>query len=58
LPGVEYDENGKPIWYTVEEWFDELDKKLIAHYGEDFRKLANERRTRWNELGRWKFDML
>ncbi|MDR3365735.1 MAG: hypothetical protein LBO71_02040 [Prevotellaceae bacterium] len=58
LEGVEYDERGIPIGYTVMEWFDELDQKLIAHWGEEYRELANKRRTGWNEEGQWKFDIL
>ncbi|GHT21870.1 hypothetical protein AGMMS4957_11310 [Bacteroidia bacterium] len=55
---VERDDNGNPIWYTVEEWFDVLDKKLIGHFGEEFRQLSNESRIEWNKRGPWKFDML
>ncbi|MDR0815186.1 MAG: hypothetical protein LBN37_05490 [Bacteroidales bacterium] len=58
ISGVEYDENGNPIWYTVEEWFDELDKRLITHYGEDFRQLVNQSRTEWNKGDDWHFDLL
>jgi hypothetical protein len=42
---IECNENGQPVWYTTEEVFDELDKNLIEHFGEEYRKLANERRT-------------
>jgi hypothetical protein len=58
IPGVEYDENGKPVWYTTEEIFDELDQKLITHYGEEYRQLANERRVRWNKKSSWHFEPL
>jgi hypothetical protein len=58
LKGVEYDEHGIPIGYTVMEWFDELDRKLIAHWGEEYRELTNQRRSEWNKEGQWKFDML
>jgi hypothetical protein len=44
LPGVEYDANGKPVGSTLEEWIDKLDRKLVAHYGEDFRIMLNESR--------------
>ncbi|MDR2813217.1 MAG: hypothetical protein LBB79_00950, partial [Prevotellaceae bacterium] len=44
LKGVEYDEHGIPLGCTVMEWFDELDQKLIAHWGEEYRELANKRR--------------
>ena len=49
--GVKFDETGQPVWYTVPEWFDELDGKLIAHFGEEYRELANKRRMRWNSRG-------
>jgi hypothetical protein len=55
---IECDENGQPVWYTTEEVFDELDKNLIEHFGEEYRKLANERRTRWNKKSSWNFDQL
>jgi hypothetical protein len=58
IPEIEYDENGQPVWYTTEEVFDELDKNLIEHFGEEYRKLANERRTRWNKKSLWNFDQL
>jgi hypothetical protein len=57
-PNVECDKNGMPVGCTVEHWFDELDKKLIAHFGEEFRTSVNESRTEWNKKGRYKFDML
>jgi hypothetical protein len=57
-PNVECDENGMPVGCTVEQWFDELDKKLIAHFGEEFRQLANTRRIRWNQRGNRNFDLL
>jgi hypothetical protein len=53
--GVSFDENGFPVWYTTEEWFDALDNKLIAHFGEDFRKTVNESRAEWNKKGVWQF---
>ena len=55
---VEFDANGQPVGISVEEWFDKLDKKLIAHFGEDFRDLANQRRLRWNKQGMWNFQQL
>jgi hypothetical protein len=51
LPGVDYDEYGEPVGSTVEEWFDKLDRKLTDHFGEEYRELANERRSRWNQKG-------
>ena len=56
--GVEFDKNGQPVGYTVPEWFDELDRKLINHFGEEYRDLANKRRLRWNEQGTWTFQKL
>ena len=53
--GVEFYKDGRPVWYTVPEWFDELDRKLIEHFGDEYRELANTRRTRWNHTGRWRF---
>ena len=44
--GVEFDEQGRPIWYTVDEWIDELDRKLVDHFGDEYRELANKRRLR------------
>ncbi|GHT25050.1 hypothetical protein FACS189430_11080 [Bacteroidia bacterium] len=58
IAGVEYDENGQPIWYTVEDWFDELDRRLIGHYGEKFRATVNETRAEWNKKGDWNFAQL
>jgi hypothetical protein len=57
-PNVECDENGMPVGCTVEHWFDELDKRLIAHFGEEYRLLANKRREKSNKRGLWEFDML
>jgi hypothetical protein len=54
LPDVLCDED----LYITEEIFDELDKKLIVHFGEEYRKLANERRSRWNEKSSWTFQQL
>jgi hypothetical protein len=44
-PGVAYNEDGQPLWYTTEDVFDRLDRKLIEHYGEDFRIKLNRSRT-------------
>ena len=52
---IEFDASGYPVGITVEEWFDKLDARLIDHFGEDFRLLANERRLRWNKDGTWNF---
>jgi hypothetical protein len=51
--GVVFDEDGQPEWYTVPEWFDELDRKLTGRFGEEYRELANKRRSRWNVDGAW-----
>jgi hypothetical protein len=57
--GIELDENGFPIGsYSVEEVFDRIDKKFIAHYGEWGRRFINEERKERNRLYHWKFDML
>ena len=56
--GVEFDENGQPLWYTVPEWFDALDRKLIDHFGDEYRDLANKRRSRWNSRGKWRFQKM
>jgi hypothetical protein len=56
--GVAFDENGQPEWNTVPEWFDELDRKLTGHFGEEYRELANKRRSQWNGHGTWKFRKL
>jgi hypothetical protein len=40
--GVEFDTTGNPVWYSHEEVFDELARKLVAHYGEDIRNPLNE----------------
>jgi hypothetical protein len=44
-PGVEYDENGQPLWYTTEDFFDRLDRKLVERYGEGFRIKLNQARA-------------
>jgi len=43
--GVEYDPNGRPVGITLDEWIDLLGKKLIDHYGDDFRNLLNQARS-------------
>ena len=45
LPGVAYDENGEPAGITLDEWIDRLDRKLVDHYGHDFRQLLNAARV-------------
>jgi len=58
ISSVEYGENIHPVGITVEDWMDKLDKRLIDHFGEDFRERVNASRKQWNEKGRWHFDML
>ena len=53
LSGIEWDE-----LYTTEEVFDELDEKLIEHYGNSYRQSANKRRTWWNQNSDWNFKQL
>jgi len=55
---LEYDVAEYPAGITVEAWMDKLDKRLIEHFGNDFRNNVNASRKRWNENGRWDFDML
>jgi len=57
--GFSYNSEDKPKdCYTVEEIFDDLDKKLIVHFGDEYRNLANARRTRRNATGLWNFQQL
>ena len=42
---IEYDLNGRPVGITLDEWMERLDRKLISHYGDDFRLLLNEARA-------------
>ena len=58
IPSVEYGDDTHPVGITVEEWMDKLDKRLIEHFGEDFRKRVNASRKQWNKKGRWHFEML
>jgi hypothetical protein len=44
--------------YTAEETFDDLDRKPIAHFGEEYRNLTNARRNRRNTTGLWSFQQL
>jgi hypothetical protein len=43
--GVEFDTTGNPVWYSHEEVFDELDTKLIDHFGDTIREMLNESRA-------------
>lgn len=58
LPGVEYDENGRPVGKTVVEILDKLDRKFIDFYGEEGRRMVNAHREEWNRTGPWHFDLL
>ena len=59
IPGVEFDENGKPVGcYTVVEVFDDLDGKFVELFGEEGRRMVNEDREEWNRTGPWHFEML
>ena len=42
---IEYDLNTLPVGITLDEWMDKLGKKLINHYGNDFRRLLNQARV-------------
>jgi hypothetical protein len=45
--GIDFDENGQPTGLLpIEDLFDYLDKKLIAHFGEDFGKQLNKDRVK------------
>ena len=56
-PGIEFDENGRPIGCTVVELMDELDRKFVTWYGEEGRRMVNEDRAEWNKDGLWYFEM-
>ena len=42
---VENDAAGQPVGISLDEWIGLLDRKLIAHYGEEFRYLLNKARA-------------
>jgi len=44
IPNLKYDDSGRLVGITVEEWFDKLVGKLITHYGDDFRIILNQAR--------------
>lgn len=58
LQGIECDENGLPVGYTVEEVTNRLNQELIDFYGEDIRKMVNEARVKWEKKYSWRFDPL
>jgi hypothetical protein len=44
-PGVIFDTNGVPVGaISLDEWITRLDRKLVAHFGEEFRIMLNESR--------------
>jgi hypothetical protein len=44
--GITLDENGDIVGARpIQDGFDELDRRLVAHFGEDFRRKLNESRT-------------
>ena len=52
IEGVEYgtskiplDRNGRPVGISLQEWIDELDQKLVEHYGESIRPKLNYARA-------------
>ena len=42
---IPLDHNGRPVGISLQEWIDELDTKLIEHYGENFRHKLNYARA-------------
>jgi hypothetical protein len=42
---IKFDKNGRPVGTSLDECFDELDKKLIEFYGESFRRKLNHERA-------------
>jgi len=47
---IKYDLQDSPSGISVEEWMNRLGRKLIAHYGDDFRQQLNEERAERNLL--------
>jgi len=47
---IEYDQNRRLVGITLDEWMERLDRKLIDHYGDDFRQLLNQARVERNLL--------
>ena len=43
--GIDYDLNDRPSGISVEDWMNRLGRKLITHYGDDFRRMLNEARA-------------
>jgi len=42
---IQFDRNGRPVGTSLQEWIDELDIKLIEHYGESIRPKLNYARA-------------
>ena len=45
VEGIKYDPDGRPVGITLDEWMERLDRKLISHYGDDFRRMLNQERV-------------
>jgi hypothetical protein len=45
-PDIGYDRNGEPVGYTVRFFGDALDKQLVARYGDEYRQMVNETRSK------------
>ena len=56
-PGVQFDENGRPVGKSIVEILDVLDREFVEFYGEDGRRMVNVRREEWNRRGPWHFDL-
>ena len=54
----QHNNTNKDRLYSVEEAFDQIDKKFINFYGEYGRKIVNARRTEWNQDNEANFKML
>ena len=42
---IPLDRNGRPVGISLQEWVDELDLKLVEHYGESIRPKLNYARA-------------
>ncbi|MDR3260265.1 MAG: hypothetical protein LBT78_00360 [Tannerella sp.] len=42
IPGIEFDENGKPAGISAEEWAHKLGHLLVEQFGESVRSPLNE----------------
>jgi hypothetical protein len=57
-PGIQFDENGRPVGKSIVEILDVLDREFVEFYGEEGRRMINTRREEWNIRGPWHFDLL